>query len=62
MSALTPEQAEQLEEVRAKARARHEKARAAAKARGRKDFPALPYECSWAFEQEFTRSFWTVAR
>lgn len=42
----------ELEAVRKVARDRHEKARRAAKARGRHDFPDLPWECSWAFEEE----------
>jgi hypothetical protein len=41
--------------IQKRAKERHEKARRAAKKRGRKDFPMLPYECSWAFEQEFRR-------
>lgn len=45
-----------LEQIRAAARARHESARKAAKARGRTDFPMLPYECSWAFETQWLRS------
>lgn len=46
-----------LENVKIRAKIRHEKARKAAAKRGRKDFPMLPYECSWAFEQEFHRQF-----
>lgn len=44
-----------LEEVKRLAKIRHEKERKAARRRGRKDFPMLPYECSWAFEEEFKR-------
>jgi len=44
-----------LENIRIRARKRHELARKAAKARGRLDFPMLPYECSWSFEMEFDR-------
>ena len=43
----------ELLEIKTAAKVRHEKARRAAKARGRMDFPDLPYECSWAFETEF---------
>jgi len=35
------------------AKVRHEKKRKSEKARGREDFPLLPYECSWAYEQAF---------
>jgi hypothetical protein len=44
-----------LAEIKAKAKVRHEKARQAAAKRGRHDFPLLPYECSWAFEEEYKR-------
>jgi len=44
-----------LEEVKRLAKIRHEKERKAARRRGRKDFPMFPYECSWAFEEEFKR-------
>lgn len=47
----------ELETVRVEARARHEAARKAAKARGRLDFPLLPFECSWAFEVKFERDY-----
>jgi hypothetical protein len=46
---------QRLEEVKRLAKIRHEKERKAARRRGRKDFPMLPYECSWAFEEEFKR-------
>lgn len=46
---------DELESIRKEARKRHEKARRAARKRGRKDFPDLPFECSWAFEEEFRR-------
>ncbi len=52
---LTVSQIEELERIKAKAKERHEKARKAAKKAGRKDFPMLPYECSWAFEEKFRR-------
>ena len=45
----------ELEAIRAVARKRHEKARRAAKKQGR-NFPLLPYECSWAYEEEFRKS------
>lgn len=50
---LTPEEQGKLDEIRRLAKIRHEKARKAALARGRKDFPDLPIECSWAFEEKF---------
>jgi hypothetical protein len=52
---FTPNQEAQLDAIRAKAKIRHEKARKAAKQKGRNDFPLLPFECSWAFEQQFRR-------
>lgn len=52
---MTEAMTKELEKVRAAAKVRHEKARKAARKRGRLDFPLLPYECSWAFEQEFER-------
>ena len=52
---LTTEEQIKLEEIRKEARIRHHKAKNAAYARGRKDFPLLPFECSWAYEQEFMR-------
>lgn len=42
-----------LAKIKDQARERHEKARRAAKARGRVDFPLFPYECSAAHEHEF---------
>lgn len=45
----------ELNRIRQKARARHEEMRLKALKRGRKDFPLLPYECSWAFELAFKR-------
>ena len=33
--------------------ARHERARKAAAARGRHDFPGFPFEHSWAFGEQF---------
>lgn len=53
---LTDDEVKELEEIRQAARILHEKERKAARGRGRKDFPASPYECSWAYEQEFFRS------
>lgn len=52
---LTQEEQQQLSEIQAKAKVRHERARRAAAKQGRTDFPMLPYECSWAYEQEFLR-------
>lgn len=52
---FTPEEQAKLEDIRVKARARHGRARQAAAQRGRKDYPSLPYECSWAYEEEFRR-------
>ena len=43
---------DELERIRKMAKIRHEKERKKSK---RKDFPLLPYECSWAFEEEFRR-------
>jgi len=44
-----------LAQIIKEAKGRHEKARKAAKQRGRHSFPMLPYEASWAFEQEYDR-------
>ena len=44
-----------IDTIKTFAKARHERARKAAAARGRKDFPSLPIECSWAFEERFRR-------
>ena len=54
---LSPVQELTLASIRAEAVRRHEKARKAAKARGREHFPDLPYECSWAFETEWINSY-----
>lgn len=43
----------ELATIQQKAKERHEKARKAARAKGRIDFPLLPFECSWAFETQF---------
>ena len=53
---LTPEHEIELQEIIKKAKIRHEKARKAAKNRGRHDFPDLPYEASAAYEKEFQSS------
>lgn len=45
-----------LQEIQAAATTRHERARKAARQRGRTAFPDLPYECSWAFGEEFRRN------
>lgn len=52
---FSPEEWAQLAAIKAAAVRRHERARTAAARRGRRDFPDLPYECSWAFEEEFRR-------
>lgn len=52
---VTPNEAAKLQRIREAAKVLHEKARLAAVRRGRHDFPMLPYECSWAYEQEFLR-------
>lgn len=52
---LTVPEEEQLEAIRIEARVRHEKARLAAKKKKLYDFPLLPYECSWAFEEAFRK-------
>lgn len=53
---MTKEQfKKELEAIQAEARKRHEFSRKAAKARGRRDFPALPFECSWAFEEQLRK-------
>jgi hypothetical protein len=44
-----------LDVIKQAAKVRHEKARHAARQNGRHDFPMLPFECSWAYEQEFHR-------
>ena len=54
---LTPEQESNLETIRVSARIRHEKARKAWKAKGRINFPLLPFECSWAYEEHFRRNY-----
>jgi len=52
---FTPEEQAKLEAIRVKARARHERERKTAAKRGRKDYPLLPYECTWAYEEQFRR-------
>lgn len=52
---LSPEHEKELADIREKANLRHNKAKNAAKKRGRKDFPEAPYESSWAYEMEFRR-------
>lgn len=57
MNTILPDREKaELEVIRDAARVRHEKARKAAAIRGRTDFPLLPFECSWAFEEAFRRS------
>lgn len=50
---LTESQSDELNRIREAAKRRHARDRKAASKRGRKYFPDLPYECSWAYEQEF---------
>lgn len=52
---LTPEERVKLEAIQTKAKERHERERKAAAQRGRKDYPLLPYECSWAYVEQFRR-------
>lgn len=52
---LTPTEQQALQLTRHYAKLRHERARKAALQRGRRDFPDLPFECSWAYEEEFRR-------
>jgi len=58
--ALTAEEAAQLEAIRVEARARFEKwkvqetRRRALEGLKKRDFPLSPFECSWAYEQQFT--------
>jgi hypothetical protein len=44
-----------LDVIKVAARKRHEQVRRAARRDGRHDFPMLPYECSWAYEEDFRR-------
>ena len=59
---FTPDEEQALEAVRVVARTRHARAKAAARARGRLDFPLLPFECSWAYEEQFRREVRTQKR
>jgi hypothetical protein len=52
---LTPDEEAQLAEVRRQADIRFDKFKKAERFKGRVDFPPLPYERSWAFEEEFRR-------
>lgn len=52
---LTPTEQQALQLIRHYAKLRHERTRKAALQRGRRDFPDFPFECSWAYEQEFGR-------
>lgn len=52
---FTPAEQAKLTDIQTKAKARHEKDRRAARQRGRVDFPGMPYECSWAYEEQFRR-------
>ncbi len=53
---LWPAQQAVLDAIRADATQRHEAARKAARRQGRIDFPLLPYECVWAYEEEYRRN------
>ena len=50
---LTPVEQAELDRIMKEAGARHERARKAAAARGRRDFPGSPFEHSWAFNEQF---------
>jgi hypothetical protein len=52
---LTADEEMRLAAIRIAARDAHDLARRQAARRGRKDFPAAPYECSWAYEEQFRR-------
>lgn len=52
---LTIAERGELDRIRSAAKVRHEKARKAAARRGRHNYPELPYECSWAYEEQFRR-------
>lgn len=52
---FTPAEQAQLDIIRAKAKQRHEFGRLAALKRDRKDWPMLPFECSWSYEEQFRR-------
>ena len=53
---LTPVEQNKLDAIRVTARVRHELERKAARKRGRIHFPPLPFECSWAYEEQFRRT------
>mgnify|MGYP001609128963 CR=1 FL=1 len=53
---MTESQLAVLFDIRHHAKIRHEKARLSALKRGRTSFPMLPFECSWAFEEEWRRA------
>jgi len=52
---LTAAAAQQLAAIRQDAQARFEKFVKRERFKGRADFPAQPYEFSWAFEEQFRR-------
>ena len=52
---FTPAQQAQFDQVVAQAKVRHEKARKAAKARGRHSFPDSPFEGSWVHQLQWFR-------
>lgn len=51
---LTDDDMAELHDIKSAARKQHERNRKLAAKRG-KQIPLLPYECSWAFEEEFAR-------
>jgi hypothetical protein len=53
---LTHEEHFELSNIRRLAKVRHNKARLAVAAKGRHNFPYLPFECSWAFKEQFRRN------
>ena len=53
---LTEEEKSALQKIIAEAKVRHEKKRQALARRGRGSFPDLPFECSWAFEEEYRKT------
>ena len=52
---FTAAEVEELRRIQKNAKRRHEVTRLAAEASGRHDFPLLPRECSWSYEEEFRR-------
>jgi hypothetical protein len=52
---LTAAEQAELSEIQRTAQIEFDKRRKAAAKRGRKDYPAFPFECSWAYETQFLR-------